>query len=595
MSGYLSDLTKCVALSRSLMHQGLRLYRHLTLHGIKRTAEKIMDVLSQRAIYAVWILNNEPLANRYAEIKRASEVWHIQPLISVLMPTFNSNITYLEQAIASVRNQAYPYWQLCIADDASSDPAIRRYLQKLSDEDERIIVSFRQINGHISAASNTALHAATGDWVALLDHDDLLHPLALYCVAEVLQSRSDANLIYSDEDKISSKGRRYEPYFKGQYNRELMWAQNVVSHLGCYRRSLVMEIGGFRLGYEGSQDYDLALRVIEHSRPEQIIHIPRVLYHWRAIPGSTALAPSEKNYASPASREALRDHLERIGIRALVEPVGDAPSMNRVKIELTVQRPTISVLLSTKDRPDLLDQCIRSIRDKTAYENIEIIVVESFDSLNLSELQNRAAKSASGEYLCMMNSNIEVNSSNWLEEMLSFAQLPEIGTVGARLINPDADAGVQHVGLVAGLGGVVGYAHRGLGIRQIGYFGRAVLHQRLTAVTQYCMLIRKDRFIAVGGFDERLLGDFADLDLSLRLRQSGYSSVLTPYSELFFHALTDPSNREKFTNPGIDAHQAELVNKRWGDKICNDPYYSPNLSLEHSDYRLARCSRVTSL
>jgi len=347
------------------------------------------------------------------------------------MPTFNSNLTYLEKAIASVRNQAYPYWQLCIADDASSNPAIRRYLQKLSDEDERIVVSFRQTNGHISAASNTALHTATGDWIALLDHDDLLHPLALYCVAEVLQSRSNVNLIYSDEDKISSKGRRYEPYFKGQYNRELMWAQNVVSHLGCYRRSLVMEIGGFRLGYEGSQDYDLALRVIERSSPEEIIHIPRVLYHWRAIPGSTALATSEKNYASPASRKALRDHLERIGIQASVEPAGEGGSMNRVKIQLIDPRPKVSIFIVTKDRPDLLDQCIQSIRDKTAYENIEITVVKDLDFRNLSELQNMAAKSASGEYLCMMNSNTEVNGGNWLEEMLSFAQQPE----SARLVH----------------------------------------------------------------------------------------------------------------------------------------------------------------
>jgi GT2 family glycosyltransferase len=436
------------------------------------------------------------------------------------------------------------------------------------------------VNGHISAASNTALMTASGEWLALLDHDDLLHPMALYRVAEVLQTRSDANLIYSDEDKMTTNGRRYAPYFKGQYNRELMWAQNVISHLGCYRRRLVIEIGGFRLGYEGSQDYDLALRVIEHSHPSQIIHIPHVLYHWRAVPGSTALASSEKNYASPASRKALQDHLSRIGIQALVGPAPAAPTMNRVEIEQLTESPLVSIIISNQERPDLLDQCIRAIQKNTDYKNIEIITLESNDVSNISAQQNLAAQKASGEYLCMMNSNIEPTSAGWLKEMLSFAQLQDIGAVGARLVSPGKSSSLRHIGLVAGLGGVVGCAHAGLEAKQVGYFGRAVLHQRVTAVTQRCLVTRKDRFLSVGGFDESLFGDFSDLDLCLKLSRAGYHSVFTPYAELLFHeepkypACTTPTNQ----------HAVDLINTRWGDHIKHDRYYSPNLSLERSDF-----------
>lgn len=591
MDRYLNRLMNWYDLLRTLVHGGFRVFRHLQLHGVKQTAYKIARSMRQQSSYANWILKHEPASRLFDELKSNCAGWQVKPFISVLMPTFNSNLIYLDQAINSLRNQVYPYWQLCIADDASNDPEVLRYLKKISSEDERIIVSFRDANGHISAASNTALMTATGDWVALLDHDDLLHPLALYRVAEVLQSRPDAHLIYSDEDKITTHGRRYAPYFKGEYNRELMWAQNVISHLGCYRRRLVVDVGGFQLGYEGSQDYDLALRVIEHSHPSQIIHIPHVLYHWRALPGSTALASSEKDYASPASRRALQAHLSRIGILASVGPAPRAPTMNRVKIELPSAIPLVSIIISNQDRPDLLEQCIRAIQKHTDDKNIEIIPLERHACANISAQQNIAAQSASGEYLCMMSSHIEPTSAGWLEEMLSFAQLQDVGAVGARLVSPGKDSRLRHIGLVAGLCGAVGYAHAGLDAKHTGYFGRAVLHQRLTAVTQRCLVIRKDRFISVGGFDESLCGDFSDLDLCLRLSRAGYHSVFTPHAELLFHEV--PANPNTTNRRDVERAQ-DLINTRWMDELANDRYYSPNLSLDHSDFRISNFSRPPS-
>lgn len=595
MSGLLIKMHKCGELMVIWFRNGLRLKGYLMQHGIKGTVKRLWEFYNNQVNYASWILKNEPSVDCYEEIRKNCECWNLKPIISILMPTFNSNLEYLELAISSVRNQTYPYWQLCIADDASSNPEILRYLKKLSKEDPRIIVTFSDVNEHISAASNRALKTATGDWVALLDHDDMLNPLALNHIVSALQIRLDANIIYSDEDKISTTGKRYAPYFKGGFNRELMWSQNAISHLGCYRRSLVVDLGGFRVGFEGSQDYDLALRVIERSRVDQIIHVPRVLYHWRAIPGSTAMAANEKDYASPAARKALREHLQRIGISAIVVPAPCISNMNRVKIDITKQRPTVSVLISTQERPDLLDRCISTIQNDSDSIDLEIIVLENTSPTNLSVMQNIAANRASGEYLCMLSSNVETASQKSLQEMLSFAQLREVGAVGARLVHSGREGRVKHVGLVLELAGIVGYAHAGLEVDRAGYFGRAVLHQRVTAVTQRCMVINKDRFLSVGGFDESLFGELGDLDLCLRLRRAGFHSIFTPYAEFRLNSEPQQTQGNLKTNSTNAERALDLMRARWGDELKNDPYYSVNLSLKHCDYRVSSSSRARSL
>ena len=590
------------------LHKVPALLRKQGLRGLLRRLETELD---QGAAYLQWIAHNEPAAQTYAQLSEQVQRWSLRPLVSVLMPTYNSPLTYLKEAVESVQAQIYPHWELCIADDASTDPEVRAYLQALTQEDPRVVLTLREKNGHISASSNCALASSKGEWVALLDHDDRLHPLALFHVVNALQARPDAQIVYSDEDKIDAQGLRFGPYFKGEYNRELMWAQNMISHLGCYRRDTLTEIGGFRLGFEGSQDYDLALRVLERCRSDQVIHVPHVLYHWRAIVGSTALAPDQKPYADSASRRALREHLARIGISAEVDPAPEIPNMNRVRPQLPETLPLVSILIPTRDRVDLLRKCVMSIELQSSYPHLEIVIVDNgstdpecliyLDSLvqkgiqvirdarpfNYSALNNLAAQHAKGEFLCLMNNDIEILTPNWLEEMLSFAALPGIGAVGAKLWYPKAHDGLQHGGVVIGLGGVAGHAHVGLLKGQVGYFGRMALHHRLVAVTAACMLIRKSSYIQVGGLDESIAVAFNDVDFCLRLHQAGFACVMTPYAEMVHHEsasrgddLSD-AQRERFMA------EEKLMHQRWGDLLENDPFFSPNLSLQHSDFRPA--------
>lgn len=584
-------------------------------HGVRELTQKVRSELNQGHAYLDWIKANELTEDQYPVLLKSAHAWAHRPLISVLMPTYNSPLNYLREAIESVQAQVYPNWELCIADDASPLPEVREYLTEAARQDARIVLNFREKNGHISESSNTALYSSKGEWVALLDHDDRLHPMALFWVVHALQDRKDAQIIFSDEDKIDGEGLRFDPYFKGEYNRELMWAQNMISHLGCYRRSTLVEIGGFRTGYEGSQDYDLALRVIERSQPEQIVHVPRVLYHWRAIAGSTALAPDQKPYADSASRRALKDHLERLGIPACVEPSPEIPNMNRVRPQLPASLPLVSVLIPTRDRIELLRTCIESIQKQSTYPNIEIIVIDNnsaepaslayFDALakqgiqvirdprpfNFSALNNFAASHAKGEFLCLMNNDIEIVTPGWLEELLSFAAMPGIGAVGARLWYP-GQGGLQHGGVVVGLGGVAGHAHVGLAKGHVGHFGRIALHHRLLAVTAACLMIRKSDYLKVGGLDEKLAVAFNDVDFCLRLHKAGLACVYTPYAEMIHHESASRGNdlsddqRDRFMS------EEQFMHLRWGEALANDPFFSPNLSLQHSDFRPAQHSRI---
>lgn len=601
------------------LHHNIQRMRRLptmvSKFGWKYAWKRVRHQLNQGDAYHQWIENNEPAASTYLKLGRLIADWQKRPLVSVLMPTYNSPLTYLKQAIESVQAQIYPHWELCIADDASPDLRVREYLRQVAAKDPRIVLSFREENGHISESSNTALKTTKGEWVALLDHDDLLHPLALYFVIEALQRTPDAEIIFSDEDKIDANGLRYGPYFKGDYNRELMWAQNMISHLGCYKRETLLEIDGFRKGFEGSQDYDLALRVIERSHASQIVHVPRVLYHWRAIEGSTALASDQKPYAELASRKALTEHLSRIGIKATVSAAPEIPNMNRVQPELPSPLPLVSILIPTRDRIELLRTCIDSLQTISTYPQIEIIVIDNgsieeqslsyFATLqqrgikvirddsafNYSALNNRAAKIASGEFLCLMNNDIEITTPGWLEEMLSFAALPGVGAVGTRLWYPQGH-GLQHGGVVIGLGGVAGHAHVGLPKGQTGYFGRIALHHRLVAVTAACLLIRKSHYSSVMGLDENLAVAFNDVDFCLRLYQLGLACVFTPYAEMVHHESASRGN--DLSEAQIERFMTEekFMHERWKDVLKHDPFFSPNLSLQHTDFRTAEFSRV---
>jgi len=587
----------------------------LIKQGPQAVVSAVHRAADQSFSYADWIAQNEAPAHLYSHFKEKSLAWQYQPLVSVVMPTYNSPLHFLAQAIESVQAQVYPNWQLCIADDASTHTEVHAFLKEAAQKDVRISIVLRSQNGHISESSNSALEIAKGEWVALLDHDDLLHPMALYELVNTLQSHPEAQIVFSDEDKIDEKGERFGPYFKTDYNPELMWAQNMISHLGCYKKSTLDSIEGFRKGFEGSQDYDLALRVIQLSKPYQIVHIPRVLYHWRAITGSTALAPNEKPYAETASRKALAEHLAALRIPAGVEPAPDLSYMNRVRPLLQKPDPLISLLIPTKDGIDLLKQCIQSVQQKSSYKFYEILVVNNnsqlpesqiyFDQLkrkgirvldypqpfNFSAINNFAAREARGDYLCLMNNDIEVQSSGWMEEMLSFAQLDHAGAVGARLWYP-GHQGLQHGGVVIGLGGVAGHAHVGLKKNEKGYFGRAVLHHRCSAVTAACLMIKKSTYFAVGGMDEQIAVAFNDVDFCLRLGDAGYHCVYTPSAELIHHESATRGDDLSDENRNRFMGEEAFMKARWGERLNHDPFFSPNLSFSHTDFRMAPQSRV---
>ena len=568
--------------------------------------------------YQEWIRRYDTLTTeKRTEIERRIRELSARPLISVLMPVFNPPPQFLDEAIQSVRRQIYSHWELCIADDASTDPAVQQIIERHRKEEHRIKVVYRQENGHISRASNSALELAKGEFVALFDHDDILPEHALFWIVDAINRHPGAGLFYSDEDKIDKSGKRYDPYFKCDFNYELLLAQNMISHLGVYRADLVRELDGFRTGYEGSQDWDLALRVIERLTPDQIVHIPRVLYHWRAITGSTALATEEKDYASEAGRNALKEHLLRCQIEAEVLPAPEAPAYTRIRFALSNPPPLVSILIPTRDRADLLKLCVTSIIEHSSYSNYEIIIIDNgsveaatlhlFEDLpkdrvrilrndapfNFSALNNHGACMANGELLCLMNNDIEILTRDWLQEMTSFAMLPEVGAVGARLWYPDGR--LQHGGVILGLGGVAGHCHNHFPRGVPGYFGRMVLHQNFSAVTAACLVIRKAVFEAVGGLDESLTVAFNDVDFCLRVIEAGYRNVWTPYAEMKHHESASRGYENTLDKQKRFVREVHFMQRRWGNKLLKDPAYNPNLSLDRENFSLAWPPRVDLL
>ena len=543
----------------------------------------------------------------------------ITTTFSVVMPVYNPPLDYLRQAIESVQAQVYPHWEICIADDASPNAAVRELLTELAAQDPRIKLVFREKNGHISAATNSALEIATGDYVALMDNDDLLPPHALAYMALAAHQHPQAGLIYSDEDKVTEDNVRQAPYFKCQFNYELFLSQNMISHFGVYRRSVLEEIGGFRVGYEGAQDWDLALRVIEKVGPENIVHVPRVLYHWRIFPGSTALALEEKDYALKAQIESITSHLQRIGKpNTQVYPAPGIPGLLRIKHRLPDPLPLVSIVIPTRDRVELLSMCVNSILEKTAYPNYQIVVVDNgstdekalayLDSIakdervkiiradipfNYSALNNLGVAQTDGEYLVLMNNDIEITQTDWLEEMLAFACQPDIGCVGAQLWYPNNT--LQHGGVVLGIGGVASHAHKGIPRGNFGYFGRASAHQMFSAVTAACLMIRKSTYQAVDGFDETLKVAYNDVDFCLKVRAQGLRNLYNPFASFIHHESASRGSDQEGSNQQRLAAEAAIMKQRWGALIADDPAYSPNLTLLGDDFSMAWPSRVAAL
>jgi GT2 family glycosyltransferase len=569
-----------------------------------RKGQGVADSPPADDVYRKWIARFDTIDDaRRKTVRDAIAAMPRTPLISVVMPTFNSDIGLLRQTIASVQAQLYPHWELCIADDASTNPAVVALLTELHAADPRVRFVVRDSNGHIAEASNSALALARGDYVALLDHDDLLPEHALYMVARYIARFPEGRLFYSDEDKITAEGGRTTPYFKPDWNPQLALSQNVFSHLGVFETALMRSVGGFRSAFVGSQDYDLMLRCVDAAGHDAVVHIPHVLYHWRLGQGSTAQNVEAKPYAALARDRAVTEHLQRAGLSAALIDDDGPLAQPRVRYQVSTPTPMVSIIIPTRDGLALLRQCVDSIFAKTAYERFEILIVDNGSvepetlsylsevdgqrgirvlrddaPFNFSALNNRAAAVAQGDFLCLLNNDVEVISPDWLQEMVALAALPDSGAIGARLWYPNDT--LQHGGIVLGLGGIAGHMHLGLRRWQLGYFLRAACTQNVSAVTAACLVIRASIYREVGGLDERLAVAFNDVDFCIRVLEAGYRNIWTPYAELYHHESAtrgSDMNPEKYRR---FVEEVRWMEARWPARLAHDPAYNPNLAVE---------------
>jgi GT2 family glycosyltransferase/2-polyprenyl-3-methyl-5-hydroxy-6-metoxy-1,4-benzoquinol methylase len=525
---------------------------------------------------------------------------------SVVTPLYNTSKTMLCEMIESVQAQTYSNWELCLADGSDEEHVfIVNICEKYAKKDSRIKYRKLEKNLGISGNTNAALAMVSGNYVGLLDHDDLLHPSALFEVAKAICDR-DADFIYTDEDKTDEQNEKYfEPNFKPDFSIDYLRTINYICHFSVFKKSLLDQVGAFYSEYDGSQDHDMILRLTEKAK--NIVHISKILYHWRAIANSTAVDPFAKTYTTKAGIKAVTAHLSRCGLSAIVENNTVRPYIYRITYAIT-GNPLISIIIPNKDHLPDLKKCMDSIIEKTTYSNYEIIIVENnsetsgifdyyktvetaskvkvllFDeAFNFSRINNFAANSANGDYLLLLNNDIEVISPNWIEEMLMYAQRPDVGAVGAKLYYPDDT--IQHAGVILGLGGVAGHSHKHYPRNHPGYMVRLVTTQNLSSVTGACMMIPKKVFDEVGGFDDRFKVAFNDVDICMRIRRAGYLIVFTPFAELYHYESKSrgfedtPEKQQRFNGEKL------LFQQLWSQELnVGDPYYSINLTLDREDF-----------
>ncbi len=563
-------------------------------------------LLSKRSAYERWLRAHDLRRSDEEVVRRLAAVLPRRPRISVIVPTYETPERYLRAALDSVVEQLYENWELCVADDASRDPAVRATLQEYAARDPRVKLVLREHNGHIAEASNSALALASGEFVALLDHDDALTRDALFHVALLASEHPGADFIYSDEDKIDDLGRRSEPYFKPDWSPDSFLARMYVGHLAVFRRALVEEVGGFRAGFEGSQDYDLVLRVTE--RTGRIHHIPRVLYHWRIHPESTSAETSSKAYAYEAGRRALEEALARRGEPGRVEQLPE-PGSYVVRYHIK-ERGQVSVIVPTRDHGEDVERVLSSVFARASYENFELLLIDNGSKdprslatferwaaadarvrvvrydvpFNFAQINNHGARLSGGTYLLFLNNDTEVLTDDWMEAMVEQAQRPSIGAVGAKLLYPDGT--VQHAGVVTGIGGVAGHAHKYADAGSGGYFNTLRTTNNYSAVTAACMMVRREAYERAGGFDETLAVAFNDVDFCLKLRRLGLYNVYLAHVQLVHHESKSRGYEDTAEKRARFEAERLLMMRRWRTAEASDPHYSPHLSVTAEDYSL---------
>ncbi|MEG0978199.1 MAG: glycosyltransferase [Bacilli bacterium] len=528
--------------------------------------------------YDFWIYNHEKYDLK--QVRQNIDLFQLQPKISIVVPVYNVDEKWLRRNIESVRSQYYANWELCLADDCSPAPHIKKILNEYKDLDERIKVVFREKNGHISEATNSAIALATGDYIGFMDNDDELAPFALYEYVKLINNHNKADFIYCDEDMIDTTGRRFNPFFKSSWNFELLNGHNYITHFVVVKKELLNKVGLLDSEVNGSQDYDFVLRATEEAKG--IYHVPKILYHWRTIEGSVAENPEAKNYAYFAGQKALENAMER---RGLAGEVFIAPNYGTYRINYNYNlKPLISiVLVGDKNKQILTQQCLESILKMTVYKNYEIVAVncENSDIIldkkihwvynnaerTMSELKNFGAKKSKGEYLVFLDSTMKIIQSEWLEELLNYGLKQNVGIVGNKIL--DLENKVYNAGMwLDEKGSLVHYTHRGCQKDNLGYYYRLVLPQYVFSVSEECLMISKEKFDECRGFSVDLLHPLADIDLCLKIRQKNLEVVWTPYSEI--------CQAEK-KNENILKENLDVFKSKWSQKEWEDPYTNPYL------------------
>ena len=555
--------------------------------------------------YEQWILKHRP--DKKTLRKQKKTVFQKKPLISIVVPLYQTPEPYLRELIDSVKAQSYENWQLCLA-DGSPDDRLKGFLDRNYGKENRIVYRKLEQNGGISVNTNEAVMLATGEYLMLCDHDDTLEPDALYEITKAINEKDAPDVLYTDEDKVSMDGKHYfDPNFKPDYNLFRLRENNYICHIFVVKKALTDRVGLLRMEFDGAQDYDFIFRCCEEA--DKVVHIPKVLYHWRCHMDSTAADPESKAYAYQAGRRAIKEHYQRMGIDASVE-MTERPGWYRSYVKIQ-DNPKISIIIPNKDHIEDLELCLFSLTKRSTYKNYEILIVENNSEkpetfeyykklpdrypkvkvltwekeFNYSAINNFAAKQAEGVYLLFLNNDVEILTPQWMEEMLQICQQKDVAITGAKLYYPDDT--IQHAGVVLGLGGIAGHIMCKASREDPGYFGRTVTVQEISAVTAACMMIRTEDFWNAGGFDETFQVAFNDIDLCMKVRAAGKKIVFTPYAELYHYesksrGLEDTPEKQFRFDKEVKAFEA-----KWSEQLAKgDPYYSPNLSVTEGDCSL---------
>ena len=583
--------------------KGILYLRHFGLRGF---AVKLTERLEEGDVdYQEW-LKKRALTEEERKRQRQRD-WSRPVTVSVIVPLYRTPEAYLRQMIESVQRQTYPHWELCIADGSQDGGACGRVVEEYAKADPRIRYRKLSENRGISGNTNAAMEMAEGAFLALFDHDDLLAENALYEVALAIEAQPEADLLYTDEDKVTSDLKEYfQPHFKPDFNPDLLCSNNYICHLLTVRTELARKVGGMRRDFDGAQDHDFIFRCTEQAR--KVVHIPKVLYHWRIHKNSTADNPMGKQYAVLAGARAVEEHLKRTGREGKVEPLKD---LGFYRVRYQVQgNPLVSIVIPNKDEKETLERCLDSIRSLTTYGNYEIVIVENnsvtqeireyYDSLkkwknirvlewekpfNYTAINNFGIEKARGEYVICLNNDITVITPDWIQGLLANCQRPEVGITGARLYFPDNT--IQHAGIVLGIGGVAGSLFVGMDRRRTGYMHKAVIQQDLSAVTAACLMVRKEAWEKAGGFTEQLAVAFNDVDLCLKIRELGYLVVYNPDVEMYHYESRTRGPEDTEEKRRRFQTEIEYMRTRWIKYLKGgDPYYNCNLSLKQWDYSI---------